>query len=267
MPEGDTIFRTAVTLTKALGGAVITGFRSSIPKLRDVELINHHIKEIEARGKNLLIHFDDGRVLYTHMMMTGSWHIYRPGERWQRPERQMNLVLETQKFLAVCFNAPVVDLMSATEFRRSERLRSLGPDILRDDFDVEAVIGRLRELNDLEIGEALLAQRVVAGIGNIYKCETLFLCNVDPFVVVRDIPDTTLERVINEARKLMKANLGGGMRTTRRALTGKRLWVYGRHGELCMRCDETIRMRRQGRAMRSTYWCPRCQIKPPTGSG
>ena len=267
MPEGDTIFRTAATLTKAIGHAVITGFRSSMPKLRDVELIGRRIQEIEARGKNLLIHFDDGRVLHTHMMMTGSWHIYRHGESWQRPERQANLVIETEKFVAICFNAPVVELMSPTGFRRSQRLRALGPDILRDDFDINEAIRRLRDRNELEIGEALLAQQALAGIGNVYKSETLFLCHLDPFMTVRDLSDGTLEQVIKEARKWMKANLGGGMRTTRRALTGKRLWVYGRSGETCMRCGEIIKMRRQGRAMRSTYWCPHCQKKQSAGSG
>jgi endonuclease VIII len=108
----------------------------------------------------------------------------------------------------------------------------------------------------------LLAQRVLAGIGNVYKCEALFLCRLNPFLQVRDLSDETLRALVLEAQKWMKANLSAGMRTIRRALTGKRFWVYARSGEACMRCGEIIKMKRQGRAMRSTYWCPRCQ-KPP----
>ena len=259
MPEGDTIFRTARTLQKAIGGQIVSGFRSRMPKLRDVELIGKRVETIEARGKNLLIHFSDGRVLHTHMMMTGSWHIYRPGEKWQRPERQANLVIETERFIAICFNAPVVELLSPVQLRRSEQLRQLGPDILKPEFDLQHVIQRLRQRNNMEIGEALLLQRALAGIGNVYKSETLFICQLNPFLRVADLSDEVLGRVITEAQRLMKANLSGGMRTTRRVLTGKRFWVYGRSGDQCMRCGETILMRRQGAAMRSTYWCPKCQ--------
>jgi endonuclease-8 len=259
MPEGDTIFRTARTLGKAIGGQTITSFRSRMPKLRDADLVGRRINTIEPRGKNLLIHFDDHRVLHTHMMMTGSWHIYRPGEPWQRPERQANLVIETGKFVAICFNAPVVQLLTPTQLRRSENLRQLGPDILKEDFNLDEAMQRLRARNSMEIGEALLAQRALAGIGNVYKCEALFLCHLNPFLKVSELSDEVLRGLILEARKWMKANLGGGMRTTRRALTGKRLWVYGRSGEECMRCGTVIRMKRQGRAMRSTYWCPKCQ--------
>jgi endonuclease VIII len=154
MPEGDTIFRAASTLTKAIGGQVLTGFRSSLPKLRDVELVGRRIEKIEPRGKNLLMHFDDGRVLHSHMMMTGSWHIYRPHETWQKPERQARVVLETPKFVAVCFNAPVVELLSPAQLRRSENLHRLGPDILKEDFNIDEVLQRFRERGEIEIGEA-----------------------------------------------------------------------------------------------------------------
>jgi endonuclease VIII len=258
MPEGDTIFRAARTLQKALGEQTITGFRTSLPKIREAEFAGRRITKVEARGKNLLIHFDDGRVLHTHMMMTGSWHIYRPGEKWQRPERQARIVLETEKFVAVCFNAPVVELFTATQLARDKNLRALGPDILSTKFDSAESIRRLRELNERAIGEALLHQRSLAGIGNIYKSETLFLCGTDPFRVVRDFSDIELEKIILHARKLMSANLTNLSRATR-LLGGKRFWVYGRSGEACFCCGTKIKMRRQGISQRSTYWCPKCQ--------
>ncbi len=263
MPEGDTIFRAAQTLQKVLGGQTLTGFRASWPKLRDVELVGRRVEKVEPRGKNLLMHFDDGRVLHTHMMMTGSWHIYRHGESWQKPERMALVVLETEKFVAVCFNAPVVELLSPLQLRRNKNLSSLGPDLLAKDFDLEEALRRLRERRGMEIGEALLAQRVVAGIGNIYKCEALFLCRVNPFAKVAELSDEDLKRLILEAQKWMSANLRGGMRMTRPALMGKRLWVYGRSGEPCFKCGAQIKMKRQGQAMRSTYFCPQCQnLKP-----
>ncbi len=259
MPEGDTIFRTAVTLGKAIGGKTITAFRSSLPKFRDVELAGLRVEKIESRGKNLLMHFDDGRVLHSHMMMSGSWHIYRIGEPWQRPERQARVVIETNEFVAVCFNAPVVELLSPLQLKRNVLLKKLGPDVLAENFDLQEAMRRLRERSHLEIGEALLAQQALAGIGNVYKAEVLFLCRISPFLKVAELSDDNLKALILEAQKWMKANLGGGMRTTRRALIGKKLWVYGRSGEECMRCGELIKMKRQGRAMRSTYFCPRCQ--------
>src|ERR1041384_1348710 len=130
MPEGDTIFRAARTLGKVLGGKAVTAFHSSLPKLADATLVGHRVVRVEPRGKNLLIHFDDERALYTHMRMTGSWHVYRPGETWQKPERQAKAVIETADMVAVCFNAPVVELFSASELERHPVLRRLGPDLL-----------------------------------------------------------------------------------------------------------------------------------------
>jgi endonuclease-8 len=259
MPEGDTIFKAARTLEKAIGGETITGFRSALPKFRDVEISGKRIEKIEPRGKNLLMFLNDGRVLHTHMMMTGSWHIYRSGEKWQKPESQAKVVIETAKFVAVCFNAPVVDLLSPDQLRRNDDLHQLGPDILRDDFDFSLALKRLRECVEMEISDALLAQRAIAGIGNIYKCETLFLCGVNPFVPVKNFSDEILGKLIREARKLMKGNLNRGMRTTRGSLHGERFWVYGRGGKRCLRCGEIIRIDRKGRALRLTYWCPKCQ--------
>ena len=263
MPEGDTIFRAARTLSKVLDGKTLTAVESPLPAIADAGLAGRSVEKVEARGKNLLVEFDDGRVLHTHMRMTGSWHVYRPGERWQRPRRQARVVLATEEFVTVCFDAPVVRLLSRAEVSRDARLAGLGPDILAPDFDLPETRRRLRELGDLAIGEAVMRQSAVAGIGNVYKSETLFLCRIDPFAPVAALSDRALGLILEKARALMQANLRGGPRGTRASLTRERTWVYGRSGRTCRRCGTAIRMRRQGDGARSTYWCPRCQ--PGTG--
>jgi len=259
MPEGDTLFRIATVLGKALSGKVMTRFTSPLPALADAALDGRTITRVEARGKNLLIHFDDGRALHTHLRMTGSWHVYRPGERWQKPERAARAVLETADFVAVCFDAPVVELLVAGGVERHEGLRRLGPDVLATDFDAAEARRRLRERGDLAVGDALLAQSALAGIGNVYKSEALFLCRADPFARVSALDDATLDGLVARARELMQMNLEGHARKTRHALAGPRYWVYGRGGQPCLTCGTLVRVRRQGTAGRTTYYCPRCQ--------
>lgn len=267
MPEGDTIHRAASTLHRALAGKTVTAFRSPLPALATADLAGRRIAAVEAHGKNLMIRFDDGRVLHTHMMMTGSWHIYRPGEPWKKPARRARALLETEDFVAVCFNAPFVELLSSRQRDRHPALSRLGPDILKKDFDAEDACRRLRERGDTPIGEALIMQRLLAGVGNIYKSESLFLCGQDPFQPVAGISDAALERLIGKARELMAANLDGVSRETRRALDGGRYWVYRRSGRPCRRCGTRIQMRRQGAAQRSTYWCPQCQAGDDAENG
>ncbi|MEP6994226.1 MAG: DNA-formamidopyrimidine glycosylase family protein [Acidobacteriota bacterium] len=262
MPEGDTIWRAARTLQRVLGGQRLIAARSEIPAVDRAALAGHTVARVESRGKNLLIHLDDGRVLHTHMRMSGSWHVYRPGERWQRPQRQAKVVLETDRFVAVCFNAPVVELLSAGELRRHPALSRLGPDVLSPDFDPARTRLKIRARSELAIGEALIAQSALAGVGNIYKSETLFLCGMDPFRLVRDLSDRDIDRLVAKARTLMSANLGTAPRATRPSLSRERTWVYGRRGRPCRRCTATIQMGRQGTQARSTYWCPTCQPKP-----
>ena len=259
MPEGDTLFRIASTLGKAISGKVITRFASPLPALAEAHLDGRTITSVEARGKNLLIHFDDGRALHTHLRMTGSWHLYRPGERWQKPERMARVVLETADFVAVCFSAPVVELLALGGAERHEGLRRLGPDLLAEDFDAVEARRRLRARADLTVGEAIMTQSALAGIGNVYKSETLFLCRIDPFASVADLDDAALDRIIATARDLMHRNLDGAARRTRRALAGPRLWVYDRGGRPCLACGTLIKVRRQGLVGRTTYYCPSCQ--------
>jgi endonuclease-8 len=259
MPEGDTLFRIATTLGKALTGKTLTRFSSTLPALAETGLEGRTITLVEARGKNLLIHFDDGRALHTHLRMNGAWHLYRPGERWYKPASQARAALETADFVAVCFNAPVVELLAAGGVARHEGLRRLGPDVLKEDFDPVEARGRLRERGDLAVGDALMAQSALAGIGNVYKSETLFLCKMSPFVRVDEIDDAALDRLVAKARELMKKNLEGFPRKTRSALAGPRLWVYDRSGKPCLECGTLIKVSRQGLAGRTTYHCPRCQ--------
>jgi endonuclease-8 len=253
VPEGDTIHRAARTLARAIGDKTITKLTCDAG---GEDLVGHTITSVEAHGKHLLMRFDDGRTLHTHMQMDGSWHIYRPGEKWRRPSFAARVVIETADWLAVCFDAPLVELVHGTP----ELVRSLGPDLLGDTFDMDAAISRVRAV-DLPIGEAIMRQQLVAGIGNVYKSELLFLERLDPFVRVTD--EEILRAVLARARALMLQNMSGNARTTRRRLTGSRVWVYGRSGKPCFTCGARIRMRRQGDAGRSTYYCPQCQRVSP----
>ena len=208
MPEGDTIFRAAATLTRAISGKIVNRFRSPLPAVAGpaAQLEGHRIERIEARGKNLLIHFDEGSALHTHMRMTGSWHIYRPGEPWQKPARFARVVIETDDFIAVCFSAPIVELIPKGGLERHSSLMRLGPDVLKDDFDADLARARLRERADVPIAEALLMQGALAGIGNVYKSEVLFACRVHPRVLVRDLTDETLDLLIRTARDFMSVS-------------------------------------------------------------
>ena len=267
MPEGDTILRAARTLQRALAGRRVTAARAPMLPRAGEDFVGRTVSAVEARGKNLLVRFDDGRVLRTHMRMTGSWHLYRPGERWRKAGGAARVVLETDEWVAVCFAAPVVELLGPDEEKRHEPLASLGPDILGETFDYEEAVRRLREMAETPLGEALLAQRAVAGIGNIYKSETLFLTREDPFAPVASVDERRLKRILARARELMQAALGPGPRATRPTLArsrepGARTWVYRRDRRPCRRCGGEIRMHRQGADGRSTYFCPSCQAPP-----
>jgi len=262
MPEGDTILRAARTLHRVLAGRRVAAARAPQLPGAGESLAGRTVSRVEARGKNLLVHFDDGSALRTHMRMTGSWHVYRPGERWRKPGAQARVVLETDAWVAVCFAAPVVELLKPGEAERHQALASLGPDILGEAFDFDEAVRRLRALGDTPLGEALLAQRAVAGIGNIYKSETLFLAKEDPFAPAGSVDERRLARILLRARELMRAALGPAPRATRPTISrdaSERTWVYRREGRPCRRCGTAIRMRRQGVDRRSTYFCPKCQ--------
>jgi endonuclease-8 len=239
MPEGDTIFRAARTLDRALGGHVVVRFESVFPALtrvhEDAPLTSRTVERVTSAGKHLLMHFSADLILRTHMRMNGSWHIYRPGERWQRSRGDMRIVVATEQFEAVGFNIPVAEFLSSRDLARHEELRRLGPDLLGAAFDPDAVVLRFRERPALEIADALLNQRVMAGVGNVYKSEVLFACGVNPFRPVSQVGDDQLRALIATARRFLQANVGtslapmttytGYRRTTRRDDPADRLWV------------------------------------------
>jgi endonuclease-8 len=265
MPEGDTIFRTAAVLRSVLLGRQVVDARAQAgPGLRRVpdlsRVIGAAVTSVEARGKHLLIGFDNGLTLRSHMRMRGSWHRYRPGEAWRLPASAANAVLETEGAVAVAFNTPTLELLTDAGVARSDSLRELGPDLLGQNFDIAEAVRRLRKGSELELGEALLDQRMAAGIGNVVKSEVCFIEGLDPWAPIARFEDGELEAALATARRLLQANLRGGARvTTGMRGRGLELWVYGRAGRPCRRCGTLLTTRRQGELARSTYWCPRCQ--------
>lgn len=272
MPEGDTIFRAARTLDRALAGGVVTGFTSVYPQLTRVDadrpLRGRTIESVRSLGKHLLMAFSGDLVLHTHMRMHGSWHIYRPGERWQRPRHDMRIVVETADFVAVAFNVPVAELLTTADIRRHEALQALGPDLTDPAFDRGEVLRRMREHNADPIHEVLLNQRVLSGIGNVFKSEVLFEAGVDPFATTALLSDATLNRILEVSLKQIGMNVlerdrqlspAAGRHTTGSMDPRAQLWVYSRGGEPCRRCGSPIRSRTAGTDARLTYWCSQCQ--------
>ena len=267
MPEGDTIFRVAARLRGALVGKQLVELevRRDARGRRGPEP-GTEITAVDAAGKHLLVHFADGHVLHTHMQMTGTWHVYRPAERWRRPGHTARVVVRVADgTTAVCFAAPVVELRRERDARdrptrASRMLERLGPDLCEADVDLDAVVTRLALLEpDTEVAAALLDQRVAAGIGNVFKSEICWAERVFPFTAIADVDEPTRRRLYETAHRQLTSNLT----TARRTTYGGGLAVYRRARRPCPRCGATI-MSRPDRAARSTYWCPRCQ---PGGSG
>ena len=271
MPEGDTLARIAIALRPYLAGRVVTAARARLPGPQVSRIVGQKIDAVEAAGKNLLIKFDGGLELRTHLGLHGSWHRYRPGETWRRPPSRAALVIEVPGAVAVCFDAPVVELFE----RRAEvvhpTISMLGPDLVSPNYDQAEAIRRLRDPSraDMPIGEVVLDQRAIAGMGNVFKSEVLYIEKVDPFAPVRTLDEATLERVLNTARDLLQMNsrsdAPAGRVTTVDPKTGKklapsRLWVYDRQGRPCHRCGTAIEEKSQGSELpRTTYYCPSCQ--------
>jgi endonuclease-8 len=257
VPEGDTLHRTAAGLRPYLVGRTVTAARTGGPgAVPQVDrIVGREIRSVEALGKNLLIRFDGDLELRTHLRMNGSWHRYRPGERWRRPPSRARLVLEVPGAVAVCFDAPVVELFDERAEALHPSLGRLGPDLLAPDFDRDEALRRLRDptRRGQTISAALLDQRALAGIGNIWRNETLFAERIDPLARVADLDDDTLARVVDTARRLLTASAG--------VAPGRApLHVYRRTGRPCPRCGTAIRSAAlPGDNPRTTYWCLRCQ--------
>lgn len=274
MPEGDTIFRAARAIRQALGGKVVVRFDTALAQLhqQDVQepIRGRTVVDASSVGKHLLIGFSGDLTLRTHMKMNGSWHLYRPGERWRVGRQHMRVSIETSDFVAVAFNVPVAEFCRTSQLGRHVEIRQLGPDLLADGFDAEEAFRRIRQRTKEQIADVLLNQRVVAGIGNVFKSEILFLARVDPFAEVSKLSDDEITRLIEISLEALRLNVvdgkGDGIvtytgfrRTTRRSDPAARLWVYGRRGDPCRRCGAPIDYRKQGLDARSTYWCRSCQ--------
>lgn len=274
MPEGDTIFRTARTLQRALAGAEIKHFESGLPQLAGIErhtaIVGRSFEQIEARGKHLLMHLSRGLVLRTHMRMHGSWHLYRLGERWQRPRHQLRVMFETERFCAVGFMVHEAEWLEERELPRSAVGR-LGSDILEPAFDSEAAAQRVLAERGRPIGDVLLDQRVLAGIGNVYRAELLFMAKVHPLQPAETLSVERAQLITREAARLLRVNVGltpdgaefpsPSMRRTTGALGGEeRLWVYDRTGKPCRVCGAIVVSELLGQHARRCYYCPECQV-------
>lgn len=274
MPEGDTIFRAARTLHKVLAGQVVTRFETAYAHLDrvnvDTPLAGRTVEKVESAGKHLLIYFSGDLILRTHMRMNGSWHIYRHDERWWRGPQQMRVRIDTAEWVAVAFNVPVAEFVTAKQLAKSDPVAALGPDLLGVEFDRDEAVRRLIASGARPIANTLLDQRIVAGIGNIYKSEVLFMTGVHPEIPSSAIPQATLERMMDIARGVLKDNVIGSASPRIQTYRNLRqsnpatehdesLWVYGRRDKPCRKCGAPIAMKKMGLEARSTYWCPKCQ--------
>ena len=275
MPEGDSIHRLAAELAPRLVGGRVRAFAAhDIADDIAESVVGRTVIAVEARGKNLLVRFDDARTLHIHLRMLGRVRLERPRSAYWRPRRfSHQLRLDVDGAVVVGDRIPVLRLLRAGADAAAPDLARLGPDLVAKDFDAEDAeecVTRLRSLGRRPIGEALLVQRVLAGIGNIYKSETLFLERVHPRTAVAALDDAALHGLVRRASDLLKANLGNGPRITRASLAGPRFWVYGRRGRACFRCRTAVAMIRQGAPPgRSSYYCPTCQVhaaRPPATS-
>ena len=260
MPEGDTVTKLALFLDQALAGQTINALRLH-PAL-GASAGPGRIEHIRAQGKHLYIELDNGRLLRSHLGLYGSWHRYRPGEPWQRPRRQASILLQASEWDYVCFNAKEAEWLEPDSFRLADQQHRLGRDLISEPLEPSALLTRVRTLRlptSLMV-DVLLDQRLAAGIGNVYKSELLFLERHPPLATLGSLSDEALVALYRLAAKLLKANLGGGPRTTRFTPDHRGpLWVYGRRDLPCLHCETPIRRSLLGAQPRSTYWCEHCQ--------
>jgi endonuclease-8 len=261
MPEGDALFKFAATMRPALEGKTIRAARAHgpgpVPQV--ARIVGATCTGVRARGKNMIISFNNGLALRGHLRMYGTWHVYAPGEPWKKPQRQARLVLEVDGAVVVNFNAPVIELLEERALPRYAPVAGLGPDLLDETFDAGEVLPRFRDplLAGQAIGDAIMDQRVMAGVGNIWKHETLFRCRLNPWRTVAGLDDETLLSVIDTARRLLHRSVGRPLPPDQPGRPT--MYVYKRQGFPCYRCHAKILSAPQGNDIRRTAWCPRCQ--------
>jgi endonuclease-8 len=265
VPEGDTVHQAAARLHQALAGQRLVASDFRVPAIATADLAGQQVREVVARGKHLLLRTDAGLTLHSHLKMEGAWHLYRPGERWRGPGWQVRAVLRTPEWVAVGFRLGLCELLPTAEERQV--VGHLGPDVLGPDWDPAEAARRLRAEAARPIGSALLDQRNLAGVGNIWRCELCFLRGVDPWTPVGGVHD--LEGMLGLLERMMRASLarGGAQVTTGDTRRGRSLWVHGRAGRPCRRCGTPVRKADDDGpdADRVAYWCPRCQPGPGPG--
>ena len=260
MPEGDTVHQLASFLGPALRECALS--RVWVRGQVRPELSGRRVAAVQSQGKHLYVRLEGGVCLRSHLGLYGSWHRYRQSEPWSRPERQADLVLETDAWIYVCFNAKELELMRSQGFERRDQSQRLGPDLIREGFEVERLMARAWALRppDTPVVDLLLDQRVACGIGNVYKSEVLFLARCSPLASLAELSTADFAALYGTAARLLRANLAGGPRITRPIPDGRGpLWVYGRAERPCLVCGTVLRRAPLGRRPRSTYWCPACQ--------
>ncbi|MFC9537836.1 Fpg/Nei family DNA glycosylase [Streptomyces sp. NPDC056975] len=264
MPEGDTVLQTARRLHTALAGQVLIRSDLRVPRFATADLTGRTVLDVTPRGKHLLTRIEGGLTLHSHLRMDGSWKVYAPGERWTGgPGHQIRAVLGNATRTAVGYRLPVLELLRTAD--ETKVVGHLGPDLLGPDWDAGTALLNLLRDPARPLGEALLDQRNLAGIGNVYKSELCFLLQVTPWLPVGDLPAETAARLPELAKKLLEANRDRPARvTTGSGRPGQRLYVYGRAPRPCLRCRTPIRVADQGDGSRErpTYWCPSCQHGP-----
>ncbi|MFJ2773038.1 Fpg/Nei family DNA glycosylase [Streptomyces sp. NPDC087300] len=264
MPEGDTVHQAARRLHTALAGRGITRCDLRVPKLATVDLTGRAVLDVTPRGKHLLTRVEGGLTLHSHLRMDGSWRVYAPGERWRGgPGHQIRAIIGNTEHIAVGYRLPVLELLRTAD--EDKAVGHLGPDLLGPDWDPDRALTNLLAAPERPLGEALLDQRNLAGIGNIYKSELCFVLGVTPWLPVGELTEDTAARLPALAKKLLEANRDRPSRTTTgRPRPDQRLYVYSRAPRPCLRCGTPVRTAEQGDGSRSrpTYWCPTCQQGP-----
>jgi endonuclease-8 len=264
VPEGDTVWNTARGLHRALAGQRIERGDFRVPRLAAADVAGWTVEESVSRGKHLLMRLanpaGEPYTLHSHLRMDGAWRVFAPGERWRgRPAHLIRVALHTAPAVAVGYHLHELALVPTGE--EKTLVGHLGPDLLGTDWDPAEAVRRLRERPDRPIADALLDQRNLAGIGNLYKAETLFLRGVSPWTPVSDVDN--LEALVALAQRLLASNRGRWAQVTTGSLRrGEEQWVFRRAGSPCRRCGTTIRRATEGDHDRITYWCPTCQPGP-----
>lgn len=261
MPEGDGIHRSAAALRTALVGRPLARFDAP-GLLGPVPHVGRIVERVECQGKHMEVVWDDGLVLHTNLRLSGQWHLYRNDEKWRRPESQMRVTIAVRDWVAVCFNAPIVETYREFDRTRHPGFGPVGPDLSQRDADTTTSIERLLSYPEPEaiIADVLLDQHIASGIGNVFRSEILWFCELDPFARVGTMQRVDCEQVVIAAARLLRAHLADGDATmVPSAREG--LLVYGRNGQRCQRCGDTVEIRHLGESARALYFCPGCQVR------